>query len=131
MENRRWSEAVATYQQAARLSAKDPLVLASLGRAQLASGNPRAALKTLEKARSIDFRNNGLLRDMAQAYAQTGQTGLAAMVTAERYALRGRMNDAGIHAKRATGLLPNGSAAWRRAQDVLIAAEQFNKRNKR
>lgn len=131
MENRRWGDAVATYQRAARSLPNDPLVLASLGRAQLAAGNPRAALKTLEKARSIDFRNNILLRDMAQAYAQTGQNGLASLVTAERYALRGRLKDAGIHAKRASGLLPTGSAAWRRAQDVLVAAEQAEKRKRR
>ncbi|WP_153547579.1 M48 family metalloprotease [Tritonibacter aquimaris] len=131
MENRRWGEAVATYQRAAKSLPRDPLILASLGRAQLAAGNPRAALKTLEKARSIDFRNNILLRAMAQAYAQTGQNGLASLVTAERYALRGRLADAGIHAKRATGLLPTGSAAWRRAQDVLVAAEQAEKRKRR
>ena len=131
MENRRWSDAVATYRRAAQYQPNDPLVLASLGKAQLAAGNPRAALKTLERARSIDFRNYPMLRDMAQAYAQTGQNGMAALVTAERYALRGRLNDAGIHAKRATGLLPTGSASWRRAQDVLIAAEQYQKRNKR
>ncbi|WP_246149580.1 M48 family metalloprotease [Tritonibacter litoralis] len=131
MENRRWGDAMATYQRAAQFSPNNPLILASLGRAQLAANQPRAALKTLEKARSIDFRNNSLLRDMAQAYAKTGQNGMASLVTAERYALRGRLGDAGIHAKRASGLLPTGSAAWRRAQDVLIAAERFEKRKKR
>ncbi|MBT8156135.1 M48 family metalloprotease [Epibacterium ulvae] len=131
MENRRWSQALATYNRAVQYVPRDPLILASLGRAQLASGQPSAALKTLERARSIDFRNNALLRDMAQAYAKTGQNGMASLVTAERYALRGRLSDAGVHAKRASGLLPNGSAAWRRAQDVLIAAERYEKRKKR
>ncbi|NIZ14004.1 M48 family metalloprotease [Phaeobacter sp. HF9A] len=127
-ENRRWSAAVSAYATAARLAPKEPLILASLGRAQLAAGDPRRALKTMEQARSLDFRNAGLLRDMSLAYAQTKQPGLAALVTAERYALQGRLKDAGPHAKRATQALPNGSPAWRRAQDVLIAFEQDEKR---
>ena len=56
---------------------------------------------------------------------------MAAVVTAERYALLGRMEDAGLHAKRAVALLPRGSAAWRRAQDVLIAFERFEKGKKK
>ncbi|WP_282078674.1 M48 family metalloprotease [Epibacterium ulvae] len=131
MENRKWSDALATYRRAASQQPKDSLILASLGRAQLAAGQNSAAVKTMERARSLDFRNNVLLRDMAQAYAKTGKNGMAAVVTAERYALRGRLNDAEIHAKRASGLLPRGSAAWRRAQDIVIAAEQNRKRTKK
>ena len=85
----------------------------------------------MEQARSLDFRNANLLRDMSLAYAQTKQTGMAALVTAERYALQGRLKDAGPHSKRAMQLLPNGSPAWRRAQDVLIAFEQDEKRKKK
>ena len=82
----------------------------------------------MEKARSRDFRDARLLRDMSLAYAKAGQNGMAALVTAERYALQGRMEDAGRHAKRASSLLPRGSANWRRAQDVLVAAEHYQKR---
>ncbi|MFY1711543.1 M48 family metalloprotease [Tritonibacter mobilis] len=130
-ENRRWAAAVAAFGTAAKLAPNEPLILASLGRAELAAGNPRAALKTMEKARGLDFRNATLLRDMSLAYAQTKQTGMAALVTAERYALQGRLKDAGPHAKRATGLLAKGSPAWRRAQDVLIAFEQDEKRKQK
>ena len=131
MENRDWNAALSSYGQAVSLAPSDPLVLASYGRAQLAAGQPRAALKSLEKSRGIDFRNTVLLRDMAQAYAKTKQTGLAALVTAERYALQGRLDDAGLHAKRATALLPTGSPAWRRAQDVLVAYEKTQKRKRK
>ncbi|MDE4304159.1 M48 family metalloprotease [Phaeobacter gallaeciensis] len=131
MENRDWNAALSSYGQAVALAPSDPLVLASYGRAQLAAGQPRAALKSLEKSRGIDFRNTVLLRDMAQAYAKTKQTGLAALVTAERYALQGRLDDAGLHAKRATALLPTGSPAWRRAQDVLVAYEKTQKRKRK
>ncbi|TNJ44075.1 M48 family metalloprotease [Phaeobacter sp. B1627] len=130
-ENRRWSEAEAAFGRAAALAPNEPLILSGLGRAQLSSGRPGAALVTMEKARDLDFRNATLLRDMSLAYAQTKQSGMAALVTAERYALQGRLKDAGPHAQRATGLLPNGSPAWRRAQDVLIAFEQDEKRKKK
>ena len=130
-ENRRWSEAMEAFGRAATLAPKEPLILASLGRAQLAANQPKAALETMERARGLDFRNAILLRDMSLAYAQTNQTGMAALVTAERYALQGRLKDAGPHAKRAVQLLANGSPAWRRAEDVLIAFEQDEKRKKK
>jgi len=131
MENRRWGAAKSSYGRAVQLAPSDSLVLAGYGRAQLAAGEPKAALRTMEKSRNLDFRNALLLRDMSQAYAKTGQIGMAALVTAERYALAGRLNDAGLHAKRASALLPRGSATWRRAQDVLVAFEQSEKRKRR
>jgi predicted Zn-dependent protease len=130
-ENRRWAAAKSSFGQAVQLAPSDALVLASFGRAQLAAGDSKGSLKTMEKSRSLDFRNTLLLRDMSQAYAKTGQNGMAALVTAERYALVGRIEDAGLHAKRATALLPRGSATWRRAQDVLQAFEQRQKRKRR
>ncbi|NRB16692.1 MAG: M48 family metalloprotease [Rhodobacteraceae bacterium] len=128
MENRRWSEALTSYRQAVDLAPSEALILGGYGRALLAAGQPKQAIQAMEKARARDFRDARLLRDMSLAYAKTGRTGMAALVTAERYALQGRMDDAGRHAKRASALLPRGSATWRRAQDVLIAAEQYQKR---
>jgi predicted Zn-dependent protease len=130
MENRRWNDALAAYRKAVELSPGDPLILGGYGRAQLAAGQPKAAIQSMEKARARDFRDTKLLRDMSLAYAKTGQNGQAAVVTAERYALMGRIDDAGIHAKRAMAQLPRGSAGWRRAEDVLIAYERSQKRKR-
>ena len=131
MENRRMGPALQAYQRAVGLAPRDALIQGGYGRALLAAGQPKAALSTLETARSRDFRDARVLRDMAQAYAQTNQTGMAAMVTAERFALQGRMKDAGRQAQRAVGLLPRGSGAWQRAQDVLIAAERAEKKRRK
>jgi len=128
IENRRWTKALSAYRQAVNLAPSEPLILGGYGRALLAAGRPKEAIQAMEKARSRDFRDTRLLRDMSLAYAKTGQNGMAALVTAERYALQGRMDDAGLHAKRASAQLPRGSATWRRAQDVLIAAEHYQKR---
>lgn len=129
MENRRWTAATATYQRAVDLAPRDALILGGLGRAQLAAGRLKDGLATLEQARARDFRDARVLRDLSLAYARDGQTGMAALVTAERYALAGRLDDAGIHARRAVIDLPRGSPPWQRAQDVLSASEKHRKRN--
>ena len=131
METRQFAAAANTSANAIKLRPNDGLLQAGYGRALLASGNARGALPALERARSIDFRDGSMLRDLSVAYARTGSNGMASLVTAERYALRGRMNDAGIHAKRATGLLAEGSGPWQRAHDVLLASERAEKNKKR
>ena len=131
LENRRVSQAVTAYGKAVDLAPRDPLILAGYGRALLANGQTKAALEALEKARARDYRNARLMQDLGAAYAKVGNNGMAATVTAERYALLGRLSDAGIHARRAVAQLPVGSPGWQRAQDVLIAAEDLEKKSKR
>ncbi len=128
LESRNFNAAVQTFRAAAKGAPREPLILAGLGRAQLAAGDVRGALRSLEAARGRDFSNGRLLRDLAVAYAKQGQPGMASTVTAERYALQGRMKDAKLHAERAMGQLPRGSGPWQRAQDVLSAAERALRR---
>ncbi|CUH66671.1 TPR repeat-containing protein YfgC precursor [Thalassovita gelatinovora] len=131
LESRNAKAAVAAYGRAAALAPTNALILGGQGRALLAAGNPKQARNVLEKARARDFSDARVLRDLATAYAKTGNTGMASVLTAERYALAGRFKDARIHAERAAGLLPRGSAPWLRAQDVFSAAEaQASKRKK-
>ncbi|HKK97724.1 MAG TPA: M48 family metalloprotease [Marivita sp.] len=128
LESRRASDAVAVYSAAARLAPREALVLGGLGRAHLAAGNAGEAMRVLETARGRDFRDTRILRDLAVAYAQNGQNAMASLVTAERYALQGRLKDATIHATRAEGALARGSGPWKRAQDVLSAAQSAGRR---
>jgi predicted Zn-dependent protease len=128
MENRQTAAAVAAYKKAVDLAPGNALCLGSYGRALLASGRTKQALAILEKARSRDFRDARILRDLGAAYARIGQNGMASVAAAERYALLGRMKDAGIQAKRALGLLPQGSTGWRRADDVYRAAQRAAKK---
>ncbi len=131
METRNFEAAANQSARAVNLRPRDGLLLASYGRALLASGKTSAALSALERARAIDFRDGSMLRDLSVAYAKTGQRGMASLITAERYALTGRLKDAGIHAKRATGLLAEGSGPWQRAHDVLLASERAEKKKRR
>ena len=131
LENRQAASAVNAYGRAVRLAPNDPLILGGYGRALLAldtaDGNARA-LRALEQARARDFRTPRVLRDLGLAYARAGRNGEASLAVAERYALMGRFEDAALHATRAAGLLPRGSAPWQRAQDVLSAAESLTRR---
>lgn len=127
LENRKLEASIEAYRQAVEMAPNNALILAGYGRALLAQGKTNDALEVLEKARARDYRNARLMRDLGVAYATLGQNGMASAVTAERYALQGRLADAGIHAKRAVGQLPEGSPGWQRAQDVLIASERAQK----
>ncbi|MEZ5715438.1 MAG: M48 family metalloprotease [Paracoccaceae bacterium] len=127
LESRKMNAALSAYKTAVALAPRDALILGSYGHALVVTGNAKAALPVLEKARARDGQDARVLRDLAQSYAGLKNPGMASLVTAERYALTGRMKDAGIHAKRAAGLLPRGSAGWQRAQDVLSAAETAEK----
>ncbi len=131
MEGRQIKPAVAAYARATNLDPRNALILGAYGRALLADGQVREAAKFLESARARDGRDFRVLRDLAQAEAQLGNNGMASVLTAERYAMAGRLGDAKIHAERASGLLPQGSPGWRRAQDVLHAAQSAEKRRKR
>lgn len=131
LESRQVDPAIAAYRAAVERAPSDPLILAGLGRALVAKGSNgalREALGVLERSRSRDPQNPGVLRDLATAYARTGQPGMASVATAERFALMGRLGDAAIHARRAADQLPRGSPGWLRAQDIIAAAEAAQER---
>jgi predicted Zn-dependent protease len=126
LESRQTMPAVQAYQNAVALNGNEPLIFGGYGRALLSlntnDSNARA-VRALERARALDGQSSAILRDLGQAYARTGKPGLASLATAERYALQGRIDDAVVHATRASDRLPRGSAPWQRAQDVLSAAQ--------
>ncbi|WP_420826278.1 M48 family metalloprotease [Shimia biformata] len=130
LESRQFNAAVDAYARAVELAPDNALCLGGLGRALLAAGRPKEALEQLEKSRSRDFRDGRVLRDLGAAYAQLGDNGMASLATAERYALSGKIKDAGFHATRAMALLPQGSNGWRRAQDIEYAAKRAEARKK-
>ncbi|MFQ5439222.1 MAG: M48 family metalloprotease, partial [Paracoccaceae bacterium] len=130
LEGRMAGPGVTAYRRAVALAPGEPLILAGLGRALLSlrtSAGDRKALDTLRRARAIDGRDSRMLRDLAVAWAKTGNNGMASLVTAERYALLARFKDARTNATRAEGLLPRGSAGWLKAQDIIAAADTFLK----
>ncbi len=131
LESRQAKAAAAAYGKAVSLAPGEALILAGYGRALLAQNTGpsiRKALGVLEKARARDPQDARMMRDLAVTYAKLGNNGMASLATAERYAIQGRLSDAGLHATRAAGLLPRGSVGWNRAQDVIRAAKTAPKR---
>ncbi|MEM9012205.1 MAG: M48 family metalloprotease [Pseudomonadota bacterium] len=127
LETNQAASAVGPYRRAVALAPNEPLILSGLGRALLAQNSAEAdreALTILERARGLDSADPASLRGLATAYHRADQPGNASLVTAERYALLGRFEDAEPHARRAEALLPNGSPGWLRAQDILAVAER-------
>ena len=126
LESREFSAAIQAYASAANLAPNNALILGGYGRSLLAQNTKSSnaqALTILQKARNLDSRDARILRDSGTAYARSGQQGQAVLAIAERYELQGNMKNAAIQAKRAEGLLPRGSAAWQRAQDILDAVK--------
>ena len=131
LESRQSKAAAAAYAKAVALAPSEALILAGYGRALLAQNTGaslKKALLVLEKARARDPQDARMMRDLAMVYAKSGNNGMASLATAERYAIQGRLKDAGLHATRAVGLLPRGSVGWNRAQDVIRAAKAASKR---
>lgn len=126
LESRQFKAAVQAYQRAAKLAPRNANILGGLGRAQLATKQYQSALRSLEASRGRDVSDARVLRDLAVVYAKLNKPALASLASAERFALTGRLKDAGIHAKRAVDRLPQSSAPWQRAMDVLHAAKQAN-----
>lgn len=121
-ESGRAEAALPHYRRAVALAPDEVLLRAGLGRVLLAQDTPetdREALRILESARRADAGDPSMLRDLAIAYDRSGDRGMATLLTAERYALRGARQDAILHARRASALLSEGSPGWLRAQDIL------------
>ncbi|MEM8789549.1 MAG: M48 family metalloprotease [Pseudomonadota bacterium] len=131
LEIGRAGPATESYRRAVALAPNEPLILSGLGRALVAQDNANAtreALDVLTRAQRIDRANPRALRDLALVHGRLGQEGQAALATAERMMLLGRVEDAGIHAARAADQLPTGSPGWRRADDIVVAARRAKKR---
>ena len=126
LESLEFSAATKAYASAAKLAPSNALILGGYGRSLLAQNTKSSnaqALKILQKARNLESRDARILRDIGTAYARNGQQGRAFLAIAERYALQGDMQNAAIQAKRAEDLLPRGSAARQKAQDILDTAK--------
>ena len=121
-ESGRAAEAVPLYRRAMRAAPDQPLIKTGLGRALLALDTPDAnaeALAVLKEARAANRSDPAALRALATAHARAGEEGMAALATAERFALTGNVRDAQLHARRAEARLAQGSPGWLRAQDIL------------
>lgn len=115
------------YKRAYDLRPKDPQLQAGYARALMAKKTQSAtkqALALLEKASRRDPLNPAVYRDLSMANGRLGRDGHASLAAAERFALIGRLKDAKLQATRSLGLLPEGTPAWRKANDIVSVARR-------
>ena len=126
-ENGRVAEALEPYETATRLLPHAPLLRASLARVQLELNIPDLLEPAITNLRAVlreEKDSPFLWRQLAIAYGRNGQIGLSALAMAEEGMLKGDIPAARHHAARAQELLPRGSGAWLKAEDVLSAAKE-------
>lgn len=118
LEQGKPEDARALYARAAVAAPEEPLIIQSLGWAELQSGAVKKAITTLEGARRLQPEDADTWRLLAQAYSRDGQLGLADYAQAENFSLRGRSMEAAHFAERALRQLPPNSTTAIKAQDI-------------
>lgn len=121
------NEAIKYYNRALELEPNELLFNVGLSRALNSIGKYKSTIKILKNIYDKDPRNGRLLRELAIAYSQNGELGWASLLTAERYALYGKFNDALLHAKRAQSILVPGTITWLKVEDLILEIESINK----
>ena len=121
------NEAIKYYNRALELEPNELLFNVGLSRALNSIGKYKSTIKILKNIYDKDPRNGRLLRELAIAYSQNGELGWASLLTAERYALHGKFNDALFHAKRAQSILVPGTIAWLKVEDLILEIDSINK----
>lgn len=120
-ENGRVREAVSPHAKAVALKPGIPLLRVNLAQAMLSTEDPaflKPSLQALQLAMAQDPEITFGWHQLAIAYANDGQEGMAALASAERFFRSESRRDAYIHSQRAMKLLPEGSPGNFRAQDI-------------
>eukprot|EP00752_Nemacystus_decipiens_P000557 g557.t1 len=124
--------AIEPFERAVEMLPWAALIRIQLARAMLEvneSGYEERALDHLIQARRYEPDSGELWRLTAAAYDRLGEPGQVALAQAERSFRGGRNNEAKAHADRAMNALPEGSAAWLRAQDIALQVEERRQRD--
>lgn len=133
-ENNRLKEALASYQTAVALLPSSSLLLADLGKVELAqNGQDMLATATahLEKSVALDKANSTTWRLLATAYGKAGNKGLSALALAEEAELQDSPETVLRQVEVAIPNLANDPAAKQRASDLKARALDMKARKKR
>ncbi len=125
-ENGRGAEALAYYQRATALAPDEPLLSMELAEVQIEQNDPsliKPAIAELHQCLQMEPDNGDAWRLLGMAYGRDGQMGMAALALAESAAANDHPKLARDQANQAIGLLPVGSPAWLRAQDILTTTK--------
>ena len=113
------------YQKSVDLRPNAPQLRLALATAQLATDNKELAAKALANLKAallVEEDDPTSWYQAAKAYSTLGNEPMANLATAEQWYSVGDMRKALIFATRARGKLPQGTADWERAGDIVGAA---------
>ncbi len=122
LESGRPKEAVAALQKAVALAPDAPLIRTLLGEAMVATGERSLtdeAVGHLNRGIVHDSMGGVSYRQLATAYAQRGEIGMADLATARGLMAEGNVDAARRYAARAQTKLKPGSPAWLQADDIV------------
>jgi predicted Zn-dependent protease len=128
-ENGRIGEAVAPYEQAAKLNPQSALLRIEVAQVQLETNEQKLvprALANLNEAVRFEDRNPDAWRFLAIAQGRSNNIGMMALALAEEGIAEGKFKEARLQADRATKLLPPGPAK-QRALDIKDEARREDK----
>jgi len=117
--------AIPDYQKSVSLRPRAPQLRLALATAQLATDDPalaQTALQNLKAAALVEDNDPFTWYQTAQAYSTLKNEPMANLSTAELWYNVGDMRKALMFATRARGKLPQGTADWQRAGDIIGAA---------
>ncbi len=120
-ETGRIKESIPPHAKSVALKPDIPLLRVNLAQAMLSTEDPaflKPAMQSLQMAMAQDPEITFGWHQLAVAYANDGQEGMAALASAERFFRSENRRDAYIHSQRAMKLLPPGSPGNFRAQDI-------------
>lgn len=131
-ENGRIAESAQDYKKANDLLPDSALLREAWGRALLESrnnGNLDLAIQQLQEADRLENHTPSVWRLLAGAWGRKSEitrdprfAGMASYALAEEAAAQGKDKVAGQLAERAMKVLPKGSPAWLRAQDIKLSS---------
>jgi predicted Zn-dependent protease len=124
-ENGRVGEAVGPYREAVRLAPDVALLHVELAQVEIEAGDNSLnndALANLKSAAQYESRNADTWHFLAIAYGRSGDMGNSALSLAEEAMAQGDKAQAKGQAQRALKLLPAGSQARLRAEDIQMEA---------
>ncbi len=132
-ENGKVGAALGEYKTAAKLLPNSALILADLGKVEIAQALPSAlssAIAHLEKSVSLDSSNAGAWRLLATAYGKANNLPMSHLALAEEASLNGDTKTALQMAGLAIETLKIGTPARQRAEDIKNHAKEVEKENK-
>jgi len=121
-DNGRYDEAVVALRTSIELEPGQPLIEQLLARVlteRNAPGDAQEAIAVLESAIRVEGDDPSSWTTLGKAYALAENFPMSDVAAAEAAWLMGRIPEARARAERALQGLPNGSAAWIRAQDIM------------